>query len=51
MTKRKARIRFSCPEKPIDDIPELMSVRYRNGLLLEDYTCDMVRELIKAQRR
>ncbi|WGL32608.1 nicotinamide phosphoribosyltransferase [Salmonella phage Arash] len=38
-------------EKPIDDIPELMSVRYRNGLLLEDYTCDMVRELIKAQRR
>ena len=29
---------------------ELMSVRYRDGLLLEDYTCDMVRELIAAQR-
>lgn len=38
-------------DTPIEDIPELMSVRYRNGLLLEDYTCDMVRELIKAQRR
>lgn len=30
---------------------ELMSVRFRDGLLLEDYTCQMVRELIKAQRR
>ena len=35
---------------PHDDIPELMSVRYRDGLLLEDYTCEMVRDLIRSQR-
>lgn len=37
-------------EEPLDDIPELMSIRYRNGTLLEDYTCEMVRDLIAAQR-
>lgn len=33
------------------DGDELMSVRYRDGLLLEDYTCQMVRDLIEYQIR
>ena len=37
-------------DQPEADIPELMSVRYENGLLLEDYTCEMVRSLIRSQQ-
>lgn len=37
-------------DKPCPGSDELMSVRYRDGLLLEDYACSMVRELIAAQR-
>lgn len=34
---------------PLDVHHELMSARFRDGRLLEDYTCDMVRELIALQ--